>query len=437
MPRHIDVELTSRTEASWTWRAAGARQPKGSVAAELVPAGASVGSVLRAEVTSGIDGIEVVALTPKQERREPEVERITVLGSPRGRPDVSVSLAREPRGERPDRDRSRSGGHRGRPDQDRRDGPARSRRPAAADAGRHHAGTDGSGAGEADDSRKGDRRSARPRAATGPGDPGRRPGPARRDRRLTVPMTHRNDLLAHLGPEQLPIAEQLLRGGLPAVRQAVEEQNAAARAAGRPTVNADPFLAIAEELLPAVNLATWKDRASATQAAGKDVRLREMRAVVAASRTVSLDEEGRAMAKQLHEALDQRAGALRDEWLARLTNALDEGRVLDALRIVARPPEPGTRCTAELAVRLSEAAGAALATDVPAEEWRALLDAVVDSPVRRTVHPAGIPADAEAQQAARAAAGLVPHLAKLLGLRVPPPPPRRPITPRPLSRTGG
>ena len=52
-------------------------------------------------------------------------------------------------------------------------------------------------------------------------------------------------------------------------------------------------MAIAEQLLPLVNLASWKDRATTAQPAGKELRLRELRAVVAASRTVTLDDEGR------------------------------------------------------------------------------------------------------------------------------------------------
>ena len=79
------------------------------------------------------------------------------------------------------------------------------------------------------------------------------------------------------------------------------------------------------------------------QTAGKDYRLRELRAVVAASRTVNLDEEGRAMAKALQESLDQRTAALREEWLARITNALNDGRVQQAVEASIRPPEPGTR----------------------------------------------------------------------------------------------
>ena len=129
-------------------------------------------------------------------------------------------------------------------------------------------------------------------------------------------------------------------------------------------MNADALLAMAEQLLPAVNLANWKDRATAAQSAGKELRLRELRAVVAASRTVTLDEEGRALAKALADALDQRVTALRDDWVARMRAARSTaGGSLDALRDLGPPPEPSTRLPAELAVRMAEAAGAAMTAD--------------------------------------------------------------------------
>ncbi len=170
---------------------------------------------------------------------------------------------------------------------------------------------------------------------------------------MPTSTVHRNAMLAALRPEQIPVAEQLLRGGLQAVRQAIEAQNNAAKAARKPPVAGDALMAMAEELLPTVRLAEWKDRASVAQTAGKDYRLRELRAVVTASRTVNLDDEARGMAKALQESLDQRTTALREEWLARITNALNDGRVLQAVEASIRPPEPGTRVPAELAVRLA------------------------------------------------------------------------------------
>src|SRR3974390_1069600 len=117
-----------------------------------------------------------------------------------------------------------------------------------------------------------------------------------------------------------------------------------------------------------------------------------------------------------------------DTWLASITTALDAGRVLDALRASARPPDRSARVPAELAVRPSAAAGEAMTPATAPDDWGQLLDAVLDSPVRRTVKPAGLPTTPREELLAKVgrAAGLVPELARLLGLPIPPPPgPRR------------
>jgi len=424
MSRRIDIELTSQTgDGSWTWRAAGAKQPKGTVEAALVPPGEAVGAVLRADVEIGLEGIEVLSLTAAKPAHSPQKTegRIEVKGTPKRAPDVSVILA--PGSDKRRRDRDDDGERR-----DRRGGNRR--------------GPGGDGRGDGRGEERGGERPAR--SGSGPRRPGaRRPGegdgrPARGERSVAPTSTvHRNAMLAALRPEQIPVAEQVLRGGLQAVRQAIEAQNTSNKAAGKPPVASDALLGMADELLPVVRLADWKDRASVAQATGKEYRLRELRAVVAASRTLNLDEEGRTMAKALQESLDQRTTALREEWLARMTNALNDGRVQQAVEASIRPPEPGTRCPAELAVRLAAAAGEAMTADLAPEEWMRLLDAVVASPVRRTVKPVGIPDDEVAKQAARNAAGAVPALAKLLGLRIPPPPPRRVNAERRFSPTGG
>lgn len=444
MSRRIDIELTSRTsDGGFTWRAAGAKQPRGTVGADVVPEGMSVGDVVRAELESGLEGFEVVSVLARQEKHTDQpANRIEVLGAPRRGPDVVVSYAGGPRRRR---DTERAGGGR----EARRGGPGResaSRRPGG---GR---GQQGEEAGRARPDRRRDvRRGADAAQTEGPSPRGARrdrgprqeegrpgTGPLRRERRPAVVATHRNAMLATLGPQELPIAEQLLRGGIPAVRQALAEQ-AAKQPAGTPATqaNTDTVLSIAEQLLPRVNLATWKDRATSAQAAGKELRLRELRAVVTASRTVTLDDEARAMARTLQELLEQRLQALRDEWVTRMNAALDAGRVVDAMRVTARPPEPATRLPAELAVRLSDAASAAMSAESAPEEWMALLEAVVASPVRRNVKPAGIPDDPQAKDAALRAAGSVPELAKLLGIRIPPPPPPRRPAPGARVMAGG
>jgi hypothetical protein len=260
-----------------------------------------------------------------------------------------------------------------------------------------------------------------------------RPGGRENPRRLATSSTYRNAALAELKPEQLPVAEQLLRGGMPSVRQAIDEQNARARAEHRPEVTPGPLLTMAEELLPALNLATWKDRASVARTAGKDVPLRELRSIVASASTVTLDDEGSEMATALRTSLGQRVTALRERWVERINTSLAEGRVIDAVRTSIKPPEPAARLSAELAVRLAESAGQAMSADTPPDQWLALLDAVVESPVRRTVKPAGLPTDADESllAAARKACGYVPQLARLMGIPIPPPPgPRRPVPAR-------
>jgi hypothetical protein len=441
MGHRIEVELTSQSdESTWTWRAAGAKLPRGTVDAGLVPPGTAVGTVLRAEVEMTLDGTTVTALLAPKGKSEPKpVERIEIIGTPQRGPDVNVVLAGKGKRRRDDygdgdRDGSRRpSGRKPRTDGDRapRGDGARDPRP---DGGRSEGGRPDGGRRDGAPSGTGGPAGAR---RTGPARPGGRDRGERGDRRPAASTVFRNAALAELRPEQLPVAEQLLRGGIPSVRQAIQEQNARARAEGRPEVTEAPLMAMAEELRPIINLATWKDRASVARNAGKDTPLRELRSIVASASTVTLDDEGTEMVTALRTSLTERITALRERWVERITTSLDEGRVVDAVRASIRPPEPSARLSAELAVRLSDAAGQAMSADVTPEAWLALLEVVVESPVRRTVKPAGIPvgADEALLAEARKAAGYVPELARLLGIPIPPPPgPRRPVPARPAGR---
>ena len=117
MSSRLDIELTSAPDdATFTWRAAGARQPKGKVSAATLPAGAAVGDVLKVEIEVGFDGTEVCQVIPQRTSRS-EPERIELVGRPLS-DDALVTSKLAPKG-------------RGRPRSDRRD---RSDRP-----GRGHA----------------------------------------------------------------------------------------------------------------------------------------------------------------------------------------------------------------------------------------------------------------------------------------------------------
>jgi hypothetical protein len=69
MPIRIEIELTSAApDGSWTWRAAGARQPRGVLDGSILPSGASVGDQLKVETEQNLDGIQVLSVVPGKEK---------------------------------------------------------------------------------------------------------------------------------------------------------------------------------------------------------------------------------------------------------------------------------------------------------------------------------------------------------------------------------
>ena len=96
MPRRIDIELTSsRDDGSWTWRAAGAKEPRGTVDGKLMPAGAKVGDVLKVDAEFFVDGIEITGVVPaKGPRAEPE--RLELLLPAEEAPLVTSSVTSRP-----------------------------------------------------------------------------------------------------------------------------------------------------------------------------------------------------------------------------------------------------------------------------------------------------------------------------------------------------
>ena len=210
-------------------------------------------------------------------------------------------------------------------------------------------------------------------------------------KRLRAGKAHRNALLESLPEEQRPIAEQVVLGGLPAVRQAIEKQNAERTAAGDKPIAAGPLLELAEQLVPKVRTAEWRDRAEAAQRDLDVIDLRDLRSVVSAADAAAKDDDIRALAQALREGLATRADAEHQAWLGELTATVDVGRIVRALRLSSRPPKAGAPLPTELATRLADGAGAALTEDAPAERWVAVLDALAFSPVRDKVIPASLP----------------------------------------------
>lgn len=387
MSRRIDIELTSdRGDGSWTWRAAGASKPRGVVDASLVPGGAKVGDVLRAETETDIEGVTITSLGSTQARDRKEPERLEILGSSRRDDDQLVTTTlvpkrggdRDRRDRRPRRDGDRPDGERG--DRDRR--PRRDGDRPEGDRDRRPRG-------------EGDRR---PR---GEGERGERRGPRRpappplperpKPKRLRPGRTHRKAVLADLPAEQQPIAEEVLRGGIPAVRQAIEAENEKRKAGGEPPVGAE-LLKLAESLLPKLRAAEWRDKAEAALADADELDLRDLRTVVVASDGAARDEESRELASQLRAKLDERVVAEQARWLEDLQLALDAGRIVRALRVSSRPPKAGTMLSPELRLALLGGANAALTEEATPDRWAAVLDAVAYSPVSKEVAPVSVPA---------------------------------------------
>lgn len=406
MPRRIDVELTSeRPDGSWTWRAAGARQPRGELDGGLLPAGTKVGDVVRAEAEFDIEGITVTAVLPPKEEEAPAFERLEVLGPQREFTPVTSSLAtrddRRDRGDRGDRGDRRD--RRPRPDRPDRDRAPRRDRPSRPE-------------GERDRERPS--RPRRDRPAPPPPLP-ERPKP----KKLRPGRAHRDELLGSLAPDRRLIAEQLLKGGVPAVRTALEEQNAKARAEGSPEVPTENVLQAAEDLMPAVRIADWLDKADAAIADVEEISLADLRAVVTSAGDVAREERTKELASTLREALDRRTAVEQEQWVGDVKLSLEHGRVVRALRLASRPPEATQSLPDEVTSSLATAAGAAMTAEIAPDRWATLLDAVAYSPVRREVTPAGVPAEPgdELLAAVRKHAGRAPAIATLFGIEPPPP----------------
>jgi hypothetical protein len=427
MSHRIDIELTSHNDSVWTWRAAGAKLPKGTLDNSLLYAGANVGDVVRAEAERELDGVRIVGITPpKSAKVGPEVLEIIARPQASG---VQVIYAEKSRG-------GRDGGRDSRgPRSDRgprEDRPPRGPRPERADrpAGDRPARNDRGPRPDRPD--RGPRPDRPVRDFAGRTERPGRPGVSR-EKRLNPGRVHRDALLTALVPEQQPIAEQLFRGGIPAVRQAIIDQNAQLKASGQQEVQAAPLLALAEDLLPRVRQADWLDRASAALDVADAISLRDLRAVVTQADQAARDDESRAMAVKLRDALARRVEGERETWAKDIAASIADGKVVRAVRLSTKLPDPGAKLSAELTAELVAATNAGLSADARPDVWASLIEAAADAPFRRSVEPAGLPAKpSEALLATAAqASNRIPALLKLLGLTMPPPPRAKALPPRP------
>lgn len=375
MATRIDIEITSdRGDGTLTWRAAGAKQPKGVVPASLLPAGASVGDILKAEAEFTVDGPELISLTAPKTARDNSFERLELLGSGDSSGGVTTDLARKGRG----------GGRRG---------------------GRER----GGGRGRGDDKPRGGRERDKPRG----GQRRRaeiRPGRAHREAWITdLPETHR------------PVAEQLMHEGRDGVKAALDRQNDAARADGREPIDIGPIMRIADQLSPALAEAEAKDRTDAVIGAVETADLRELRKHYVNGASQFSPETLATLRPKLTARIDRDQAT----WARELREALSEGRVVRALQRSGRPARAGVPLPADLVEALCSAANDALDPDEEPHRWTVVIEALAGSPIRRLIKPDAIPQDKDDEllDTVDRVAHLVPGVASAFGIE--PRPPRR------------
>ncbi len=441
MSRRIDIELTSSLgDGTWTWRAAGAKKPKGLLDGAILPTGAKVGDELKVEAEQEIDGITILQVVHGREKQERSL--LELLPAEREFQPVVETRARRDRDERPrrDGDRPRRDGDRPRRDGDRprRDGdkPRGQGRDGARDGARGD-GARGDGArgdGRGDSRRRdGGRGERRGPSFTPPPEVPQRPKP----KRLRPGKSHRAAVLGDLPPEQRPIAELALQG-MGAVRQRVREENEKATAEGRAPMPEASVLKLAEDLLPKLRVAEWRDRAEAAKAQADELDLRDLRSVVAASEDpiVARDETTRALAEELKQLLVHKQEQELSIWFGDIDAALAVGRVIRALRLSSQPPKAGVPFPTDIAQRLADSTNASLAPMDAPDRWSAMLEAAAFSPIRSLVKPTNKPdvVNDELTATLKRLAPALPHVAELFGIEVDPkaamPKPLRPA-PRP------
>ncbi len=326
--KKIQIELTSRQGDNWTWRKAGAKQPKGEIAESMLPSGSNLGDEIWVEIASNIDGIyvESVLPSPKTDQQGKNVQTLELLGAKKKSKSVNVNY------------RNNS-------------------------------------------SRRKKRKRQKPPEIT----PKEESKVAKRElgSKLSPEHTHRKKWLSSLAKEHSPVAEQLIKGGMPAVRSGVEADSKAGKG--------KELIKLAEQLLPDFRLAEWRDRADAAIENIDKVRLADLRAVLAAADGISRHSDIEATVKELRQKLQERLEKEHLEWLADINTLVEEDRIVRALNLSSHPPKAGMPLPEDLAAKLTSGVNSALTSDTPNKRWEIFLSALSKSPIAQRVEPAGLP----------------------------------------------
>lgn len=360
MSQRLEVELTSSSPDMWTWRAAGAKQPKGEIPAKLVYDGAKVGDVTKADAEFDLDGIHITKLF-KPEKKD-EQKNIIELKPRKLDKSEQISVVK-PKTKKIRNKKERFN-------------------------------------------------------KTKPTDPKPRTPRKPRPLRLKPARINRDVLIDQTEVEHRPIVEQLLQNGIPGVRSALKKQSDEAKKAGKAEIDPAPLLTLAENLLPKAKTAEWLDKAEAAQKILDKIDLRDLRSVVVSGKSIAKSGEPKKLLDELTSILDERIETDHQEWVTDLTKAIEEERTITALKISSRPVKAGSPLPAELATQLSLQTSQALNSETEQYRWGVMLDALAHSPVRSAVVPVSLPAapNEELIVEVRRLSDKIPNIAKLFGV---------------------
>ena len=364
VPR-IVVELTSKREdGDWTWRALGARKPKGVISGKLLPQDASIGRELRVETEHFLDGV-VVTKVLEEKGSNKKSELLEILGSGIAEPPVTTKLASRKGRKNDNKSRDNKGKN--------RDNKSFSKKKTE----------DKSNSKKPFTSRKPDNKKnldKRPKKNSDDFKPAK-------SNRLKAKRHHRNAALKELPEEYRRVGHLLIRGGVPGLREAVEKQNTKAAEAGEPPIPSELLLKFAEQIYPKLRTAEWHDRAEAALNGMEKIDLKDIRSVIVASENSAKTPETKLLAEKIVDGFNKRVESDQIVWVNEMIKSLKEDRIVRALRLSSRPPKAGSPLPKELLDNLTTSTNAALTAEVTQARWATIVDAVAFSPVHLRVVP--------------------------------------------------
>ncbi len=341
MSSRIEIEITSEIDdQQYTWRALGAREPKGTIKKSLLPAKTKIGDDYRVEADFLIDGIEILRVLPKRDERKGQ-ETIEILGSGKENYGVTTQLVKKKRnkkGGRSPKNQEQNTQKRSKPQRPRKD-TAKKRQQSRS---------------------------------------------PQRGKRLKAKRSHRNSVINSLPDLHKPLAREVLSRGIPNLRKMLKNMEL-------PEGFDVEILQYAEKINKQLKTAEWQDRADAVLKNAKDIDLRDFRSVVAAGGQWARSDELSGIQSQLETSLRERIDFEHQQWLSEIKKAIEEGKSVRALNLSSHPPKPGTPLPENVMDPLVDLANNSLDSDTASHRWSVVVQAVAFSPIRLKVVPKGIP----------------------------------------------